>query len=469
MELTQTTLEILDRWTSLRSKMAGNIITPQDPQYDQARLAWNRVVDQYPAVIVQPVDTTDVVTAVTFAQQNGLGIAVQATGHGNVRPANDAMLILTSAMQAVRINSEAQTAWVSAGAKWAPVLKKAQAVGLAPLLGSTPNVGAVGYTLGGGFGWLGRKYGLSLDNVNCFEVVTAAGEVRLASSTQNDDLFWGLRGGGGSLAVVTGMEIQLHPITMVYGGNLYYPIEFAKELFTRYRNWIQTAPDELTSSILVMNYPPIPEIPDFLRGQTFAQVRGCYCGPLEQGEALLRIFREWRTPIVDDFKPMPFSDVALISNDPLEPMPGLTSSVWIRELDDHTIDTLIAYGSGTNGSPLIFAEVRHAGGAIARTKPDSTAYGNRDASHLLQVVGLTPTKESYHEMQQFCQRMFKALSPSLNKGAYLNFLEGVEAQTRIKEGYSPQTYERLRALKARFDPENRLGYSFNILPTEKEV
>lgn len=464
MEMLQSSAVVRDRWTPLRANLQGEVIAPGDPQYAEARLAWNLAVDQHPAVIVVPKNTADVVTAAHAARAEGLGIAVQATGHGNVRPADGAMLILTTAMQDVEINPVAQTAWVSAGAKWGPILKKAQAVGLAPMLGSSPDVGAVGYTLGGGFGWLGRKYGLSLDNVNTFEVVTAGGEVKVASATNNPDLFWGLRGGGGSLGIITGMEIKLVPLTTVYGGNLIYPLDLARDVFTHYREWIQSAPDELTSSILIMNYPPIAEIPDPLRGQSFVQVRGCYCGEVAQGDALLRFWREWHTPFVDDFKAIPFSDVATISNDPIDPLPGLSSGALVRELTDDAIDTLIHFASATMGSPLIFAEVRHAGGAVARVRPDSSAYGHRDANHILQMIGLTPTPESHQALQQYCDRMMQALGPALTGGAYLNFLEGAEAQKRIQDGYTSAAYRRLRDLKAKYDPDNRLGYSFNISP-----
>lgn len=464
MERLHTTPEILDKWASFRSQMFGEIVTPDDAQYHLDRLAWNLSVDQYPAVIVKPKHTADMVTAVQFAQKEGLGIAVQSTGHGNVRPADNAMLILTSAMNEVHIDTVARTAWIGAGAKWEPVLKKAQAVGLAPLLGSTPDVGAVGYTLGGGFGWLGRKYGLSADNVNFFEVVTADGRILVVNKEKNNDLFWGLRGGGGSLAIVTGMEVKLVPVTTVYAGNLLYPIEHAKEVFLRYRHWIKGAPEELTSSVLIMNYPPIPEIPEFLQGNSFVHVRGCFCGSVDKGEKMMEYWRAWRIPFLDDFKIISFADVATISNDPLEPMPGLSSGAWVQALTDDFIDTLITYTSAAQNSPVVFAEVRHVGGAVSRVDPKSAAYGNRDANHILQIVGVTPTPQSHQDLQQFFQKMLEALAPALTGGVYLNFLEGVEAQTRIQDGFSPESFQQLRELKTRYDPENRLGYSFNVLP-----
>jgi hypothetical protein len=400
------------------------------------------------------------VEAVRFAKEQGLQVAVQATGHGVARPANGALLINTARMHGVKVNAESKTAWVEAGAEWGVVLEAAQVVGLAPLLGSSPGVGAVGYTLGGGMGWLARKYGTSADNVIAFDVVTANGELVRASETENDDLFWAMRGGGGSFGVVTGMQIRLVPVTTVYAGNLIYPIEDAKEVYVRYREWINTAPDELTSAVLIMNYPPIPEIPDFLRGQTFVQVRGAYTGDLTQGEALLQYWRDWKTPVADLFGALPFSQAALISNDPIDPLPGVSSSVWVRELDDALIDIIIKYAVAHNG--FMVAEIRHAGGAVARVDPRANAYGNRDAKLVLQLIGSTPTLEDLHNMEAYMSEFKQAMQPYLTGGFYINFLEGKEHRERIKDAYTPENFDRLTATKAKYDRDNVFGFSFNI-------
>ena len=453
------------RWINLQLRIEGTVITPEDPQYDAARQAWNLTVDQRPAVIVMAAGAADVMEAVQFGTSEGLTVTVQSTGHGIVRPANDNLLIITSPMKKIWVDAAAQTAWIEAGAKWGEVLEKTQAVGLTPLLGSSPDVGVVGYTLGGGFGWLGRKYGLAADSVRLFELVTADGRLLRASETENSDLFWGLRGGGGSLGIVTGMEIKLYPVTKVYGGNLIYPIEMAQEVFGRYRDWIASAPDELTSSIVLMNFPPIPEVPEPVRGQSFVMVRGCYCGPVEQGEALLQAWRDWQAPFIDDFKVMPFSQVASISNDPVDPLPGLATGAWLRELNEEAIDILIRYTVPGNGpSPLIFAEVRHAGGAMARVSSEASAYSNRDALLLLEMVGITPTPESYGHLAQYTGQIKAQLQPYLTGGVYMNFLEGEESQQRVKDGFSPEAYQRLTALKAAYDPHNQLRSGFNILP-----
>ncbi len=449
----------------LQAHIQGQVITPDDPRYDEARLAWNRKVVQYPALIVVAKTVGDVQTAVNHARQHNLGVAVQATGHGNVRPADDCLLILTKEMTAVTIDAAAQTAFVEAGVQWGAVLAAAQAHGLAPLLGSSPTVGAVGYTLGGGLGWLGRKYGLSADNVLQYELVTADGQRRVASATENAELFWGLRGGGGSLGIITSMVIRLFPVTAVYAGNLFYPATMAKEVFQHYRIWAANAPDELTSSVLLMNFPPIPALPDFLRGQSFAMVRGCYCGPVDAGETLLRHWRDWQTPLLDDFQAMPFSQAASISNDPIDPMPGFNTGAWLHTLDDAAIEAIVRYGLGMDGpSPLIFAEVRHAGGAIGRVAAETAVFGNRHANFVLSVVGVAPNATAHQQLVEYTGALKAAIRPSLTGGVYMNFLEGVESQQRIRDGLAAGGYERLAQLKAQLDPENLLRYSFNVSP-----
>lgn len=455
----------MEAWDTLKTRVRGQLIVPGDEGYDRARMAWNLSVTQYPAVVLFASDATDIVEGVRFARRADLGVAVQATGHGVIRPANDCLLINTSQMNAVRVDKDAQIAWVEAGAKWGRVLEAAYTVGLAPLLGSSPDVGAVGYTLGGGLGWLARKYGLSADSVQAIDLVTADGRLARASRDENQELFWGLRGGGGGFGVVTGMEIRLYPVSTVFGGNLIYPVEIASEVIARYRDWIQAIPEEFTTSFAIMNYPPIPQVPEFLRGQSFIMVRGCYCGAVEDGQAYLQDWLDWRAPINNMFQAMPFSQVATISNDPVAPVPGWASGAWMRELSDEAIETLVSYGVSIKGSsPVLQTEVRHVGGAMGRAKRPESAFGLRDASLLLEMVGMAPTPESKSHLQEYVGRFKDALAPSLTGGVYMNFLEGDEAHRRTRDGYPAETYQRLMALKAEYDPEHLFRFGFDIPP-----
>jgi hypothetical protein len=248
-------------------------------------------------------------------------------------------------------------------------------------------------------------------------------------------------------------------VTTVYGGTLFYPVQAAGEVFARYRDWIAAAPDELTSSIVLMNFPPIPLVPENLRGQSFVMVRGCWCGPIEQGRALVQPWRAWRSPLIDDFKEMPFSQVGAISDEPVDPLPVFTTGAWMKALPDAAVEPLIR-NCVEGPSPVLFAEVRHAGGAIARVPAGAAAFGNREAPLLLLLLGLTPNPEAHAALVGHCQRIKEALRPHLTGGVYLNFLEGEEARQRAKDGYAPEAYGRLMQLKAAYDPHHLLRSGF---------
>lgn len=450
----------------LRDHIAGEVFTPGDPEYDRARAGFNLVFDQHPALVVMATRADDVFEAVCYAAERGLDIAVQATGHGVAGGADGALLINTARMTGVAIDPAARTARIEGGTQWGEVLAAAQTHGLAPLLGSSTTVGAVGYTLGGGFGWLGRKYGLSCDNVVSFEVVTAECEQLTVSAEENAELFWGLRGGGGGLAVITAMTVRLFPVAAVYGGQLIYPAESAAAVLRRWRDWLPGLPDEMSTSVKIMNLPDLPFIPEPLRGRTVVVLSGCYCGPVDEGAALIDGWRAWQTPFIDAFRVMPFAEAATISQDPEEPMPGVTTGAWLRELSDETIDTLVRYGTLQEGrAPLVFTEVRHAGGAVAGAGATPSAFGHRDAELLLAAVGMAPTPPARDAVKGYIGRMLAALQPALAGTVYMNFLEGDEKNERVRQGFPAETLARLAALKARYDPANRLNRAM-VIPTE---
>lgn len=450
---------------ALRGRVAGSVHLPAEPGFDQARFTWNVVVEQRPALVVMAANAPDVAAAVGFAARHGLAVAIQGTGHGIIRPADGALLINTAGMARVTVDPAARTARIQAGTQWGQVLAEAQAHGLAPLLGSSPTVGAIGYTLGGGLGWLGRKFGLACDSVLSFEAVTADGQLRSVSAGEHDDLFWVLRGGGGGLAAVTAMTVRLYPVQTVYGGNLIYPAALAADVLRRWRDWIATVPDEMTSAVKIINVPDLDIAPPPLRGRTVAILEGCYCGPSDEGEALIRPWRDWQTPMMDLFGPMPFSEVARISQDPTEPMPSFTTGAWLRELPDDAVATLVRYATLRAGhAPLVFLEVRHAGGAIRRVDPAGSAFGHRDAELLLHLIGMAPTPQQWAALADYTGRLKAELRPWLTGTVYLNFLEGEEAVARVRDGFPAETFARLATLKARYDPDNRFSHSMPIPP-----
>jgi FAD/FMN-containing dehydrogenase len=391
-----------------------------------------------------------------------------ATGHGVAAPADGGVLINTSRMRGVRVDPETQSARVEAGAKWADLVPEAAAHGLAGLQGSTSQVGVVGYTMGGGFGWLGRKYGFAADSVKEAEVVTADGEPLRASAHENADLFWGLKGGGGNFGIVTSLEFGLYPLTTVYGGNLFYPMEMAHEVLGAYRDWLETLPDEMSTAIAFLNFPPIPELPEPLRGGSFITVRGCYCGEWpEDGEELLRPLRErLGEPVMDTFAVMPYAALDSISMDPVDPIGAVQHSEMLRELTPEAIEALVEVAGAGSGSPLIMLEVRHLGGALSRAPGRLSPIGRGDARFSMNGVGMAFTPEMAMAARTHLDRVVEATRPYQTGDTYVNFMEldGAAAE-RVRAAYPSEDYERLVALKDEYDPENLFRFNRNIPPS----
>lgn len=450
----------------LQNQIAGSVITPDDTNYNDVRRGHNLTIDQYPAIIVVPHNPQDVVAAVRFARENGLNVGVQSTGHGQQNLADGNMLVVTSQMKNVQVNADAQTAEAQAGAIWQDVMDVTIPHGLAPLLGSTPHVGVVGYTLGGGIGWLGRRYGLAGDSVRWVDVVTADGVLRHASATENSDLFWGLRGGAGNFGVVTALGFDLYPVATLYGGNLIYPPEVTNDALRFFRDWIKTVPDEMTSSIAFMKYPSWPQLPEAIRGKRQVIIHSAYTGDPAKGAALMQQWIDWCAPAASTLREMPFSEIATISNDPTTPGAGYGSQETFRELSDDAMDTIVRYVSAPE-STFAMVELRHAGGAIARVAPDANAISNRDAEIFMQMGGPTPTAADREAMHNYIAQFREALKPYVRGGVYLNFMIMQEALSRGKDGFTPENYQRLLELKAKYDPENVFRYSFQIVPVRE--
>jgi FAD/FMN-containing dehydrogenase len=446
----------------LRSRVNGKILTPGDVGFEEIGLPWNRAHRHNPAIVGIPESTSDVVEMVRFASGAGLAIGVQATGHGVARPVDDGMLILTRKLSELAIDPVAATARIGAGVLWGPVLAAAQQHGLAPLLGSSPNVGAVGYTLGGGLGWLSRKFGLGSDSVLSFDVVTVDGRVLRVAADENEELFWGLRGGGaGSLVIVTAMEVRLFPVTTVYAGSLFYPAEVAAEVMARWRDWVPTVPDSLTSAVAIKTFPPLPHVPEGLRGKSFAIVRGCHVGPMSEGEALIDHWRAWRRPEMDSWDAMQFKDIAVVSSDPVDPSAGRMNGGWISDLTDDAIQVLIGAVLGTDRPTRIGgAEVRHAGGAISALDPDSSAYGNRDAQLVVAFGGGAPTPDDHVALLADLAETMDALEGVRTGGSFLNFLDGENRRGRSTTGVSSP--ERMVRLKEAIDPNDVMSHGLDF-------
>ena len=456
----------------LRTQLRGDVYVPGDEGYDGARAAWNLNAHQHPALVVVAEGATDVLAAVRLAHEQGLGVGVMATGHGVAAPADGGVLINTSRMKGVHVDPETRTARVEAGAKWTDVVPEAAAHGLAGLQGSSSEVGVVGYTMGGGYGWLGRKHGFAAESVKEADVVTADGELLKISAHENADLFWGLKGGGGNFGIVTSLEFSLYPIPHVYGGNLFYLLERADEVLELYSRWSAGLPDEVTSGIAFINFPPFEEIPEPLRGNSLIAMRFCYTGEdlQEKGEELLRPWREeFGEPVMDTFGVMAYEAMDAISMDPVDPMGAYGHVEMLRDLSPGTAETLVKLAGADSNSPLAMLELRQLGGALSRPPTELDPMGRSDSRFVMYGLGATPTPEVAQAVQAYLAYVAEAVRPHASGAAYVNFidLDGTSVE-RVRQAYSPEDWQRLVALKDRYDPTNLFRFNRNIPPSVVE-
>jgi hypothetical protein len=454
---------------TLRAGLRGTAHAPGEEGYDEASRAWNLAAHQRPALVVVAGGAADVMAAVRFARDTGMGVGVMATGHGVGVPCDGGVLINTSNMRSVRVDPASRTARVEAGALWTDVIHESQPHGFAGLMGSTSHVGVVGYTMGGGFGWLGRKYGFNAASIRQADVVTADGELVRVSADENEDLFWGLGGGGGNFGIVTSLKFDLYPVGTLYGGDLIYPVEKAKEVLEVFTRWSKYLPDEWTTGVAFLNVPPLPAVPEPLRGKSVIALRGCYCGENpEDGEQLLRPVREeLGETIMDTFGPMPFAAMDAISMDPVDPMGARQHSEMLGELSPEAIETLVEVAGADSGSPLIILELRQLGGALARTADRLSTMGMGESSFIMNGIGPAFTPEMAEGILAYLARVAEATRPFQTGDTYVNFmeLEGASPE-RVKAAYAPEDYERLVALKDRYDPQNLFRFNRNISPSQ---
>ena len=441
------TIEPLD---ALRPGLQGEIVTPADAGWDAARQAWNVTADQRPVLVALPEHAGDVAAIVDYARERGLRIAPQGTGH-NATPLawdEDTILLSTARMRSVDIDPVARRARVEAGVLWLEVTEKSSPHGLAPLSGSSPDVGVVGYTLGGGLSWLARRHGLAANSVLAVEIVTADGRLRRVDAATDADLFWALRGGGGSFGVVTAMEFALYEAPHVYAGSLWWPAARAAEVAHAWRQWTATAPDEVTSALRVLNMPPIDLVPEPLRGRSWITVDGAILHDENAAAALLRPLRGLG-PEIDMWGPIPPVELSRIHGDPEDPTPALSTSTMLRELPAEAIDAFVAAAGPDFGSPLVGAELRHLGGAVARAAEGAGAIARLDGAYALYAFGVPMTPELGAAISGYLPRLKAALAPWSDGRGYLNF---EEQPAGAETFFDAATLERLRAVKAAVDP-----------------
>ena len=414
----------------------GPIHVPGDDTYDTQRAALNPSFDSRPAIVAEATSPTDVRAALRVARRHGLPFAVQATGHGTFVPSDGGVLVKTGRMAQVLVDPDRRIARVGPGARWSDVIAAAAPFGLAPLSGSAPSVGVAGFTLGGGVGWLARKYGFAADSLLRVDIVTADGHHLTASRGVHADLFWALRGGGGNFGIVTALEFRLHPVAQAYGGAAYFPVDRAAETLEFYRDWAPTQPDELSTTVVLLQNAPQSD----LEGPVLA-IRSFYVGSPDAGQRALRPLRRVAgQPLVDDFRPMTYPDAATI---------GGTAPRALELYDDLShalVDTVVDAVVGEQ--PTISAvEVRHWGGAMADAGADAGPVGHRDTPFSFTIDG---SAEAAAPLAKYA-----------TGGSFLNWLHDT---SRTADAYTPSDYATLRQVKRAYDPDNVFHRHHNIRP-----
>jgi FAD/FMN-containing dehydrogenase len=431
--------------------MANDLLTSADSRWDGSRGAFNVLLDQQPAGISLPQSPADVAEAVRSAAADGKRVSAQRTGHSAAPLGSlaETVLVRTGGLTGVEIDADRRSARVGAGTLWGDVIPRASEQGLAALHGSTPTVCIAGYSLGGGVSFYGREHGLACNRVTAIELVDAKGEQLRVDADNDPDLFWALRGGGGSFGVVTALEFDLLPLAEIYAGALFFPAERASEILHAWHDWTGDVGEETTSVARLMNFPPIPEIPEPFRGQSFAVIEVIHCGDVAGGEDLVAPLRALG-PIMDTVATVPPAGITDLHMDPPEPSPYAGASALTGELPPAAIDALLeAVGSGS-GSQLVSVELRHCGGAFSRAPEGAGALATLPGSFLAFGVGIVPVPEAMAPTQGWLGAFRAAVEP-YGAGNYLNFCDD---PIDLETAFGAETVARLREVKDRYDPEN---------------
>jgi FAD/FMN-containing dehydrogenase len=454
-----------DTIAAFRQTLRGNLCLGQEAGYDEARTIWNAMIDRHPGAVVRCGDAEDIIRAVRFARERGLLLAVRGGGHNIAGNAvcDGGLLIDLSPMRSIRVDPTHRTARVESGATLGEFDKDAQTFGLATPLGINSTTGVAGLTLGGGFGWLSRKFGLTVDNLMSADVVTAEGELVRANATENSDLFWGLRGGGGNFGIVSSFEFRLHPVgPMVLSGLIVHPFARAEELLGGYREIASNAPDELTVWVVLRQAPPLPFLPPEVYGKEIVVFAVCYTGDEVDGKRALEPLRALGDPIADVIGLQPYASWQT-AFDPLL-TPG-AYNYWkshnFAELSDGLLGMLVSYAARfpTGECEIIIVQL---GGATSRVAIDATAYPHRNANYVMSVHARWRDRTDEQCSIDWARKLFAETAPHATGGVYVNFMPEDETE-RVPSAYAAN-YRRLAALKAKYDPGNLFRLNQNVRP-----
>jgi len=450
----------------LDESFRGALIRPGDAEYEHARRVWNGMIDKRPAIVARCTGVPDVVAAIRYARAHHLAVAVRGGGHNVAGSAvcDGGIVIDLSPMKGIHVDPVRRIARVQGGVTWGELDRETQTYGLATPGGLISSTGVAGLTLGGGFGWLSRAYGLASDNVLAVDLVDAEGRVLTASSGEHHDLFWAVRGGGGNFGIVTSFTFALHPVgPIVFGGVAFHRDDRAAELLRAYRDASVATPDAVTSAMIFLTGPPAPFLPPELHGAPLLAIAGLFAGAAAKGPRALSALRDLGPAAVDLFGELPYTALQTMFD---ATAPAGLQNYWkshaFAALDDHTVTTLAAHGAAAP-SPLSHIDVHHLGGAVSRPADDATAYPLRDAEYVVNVVGTWPDPAESRGHVAWVREVWDALGPSAAATSYVNFLadDGCE---QAKAAYGPATYARLRAVKRAYDPANVFRANVNVSP-----
>ncbi|MDF2091701.1 FAD-binding oxidoreductase [Knoellia sp. 3-2P3] len=441
------------RAEALRGLCGGAVHLPGDPGYEMARMPWNVAVDQRPAAVAFPRSATEAAELVVCAARAGLRVAPQSTGHAAGPLAEgsleDVVIVRTSEMTEVTVDPSAQTVRVGGGVLWQQVVEAAAPHGLAALHGSSPDVAVAGYALGGGIGWYARKLGLATNSILAVEIVTADGQVRRVDHDSDHDLFWAVRGGGGNFGLVTALELRLYPIADAYAGMLLWDRRHADVVVREWARWSASAPDEVTTSLRVMSFPPMPELPEFIRGRQLVVIDGAVLSDDGAAEELLAPLRAL-APEMDTFARVPAAALSRLHMDPEGPTPAVSGSIMLDGLPDEAIDAFLAEVGPGSTSTLLAAELRQLGGALGRAHHGAGALPRLDAAYAGFFVAIAATPEMAAQGLLDAKRLEGVLAPWSRGRSFLNFSEGrVDTST----AFDHDVWVRLGNVRAKVDPD----------------
>jgi FAD/FMN-containing dehydrogenase len=449
----------------LRAAFGGEVVAPADASYDEHRKVWNGSIDRHPGLITRCSGVADVRAAVRFGRDHDLKVAVRGGGHSfpGLSVCDDGLLIDLRPMNGIRVDPETRTARAQAGVLLGELDRETQSFGLAVPSGIVTHTGVAGLTLGGGIGWIMRKYGLTIDQLLSVDVVTADGEFVKASADENADLFWGVRGGGGNFGIVTDFEFRLQPLgPEVVAGPVFWAMEDAPEVLRFYRDWLADCPDELMTIVVQRKAPALPIVPPDVVGKRVIAVVACYAGPVEEGERVMRPLKEFGSPVLDLCVPKPFLTHQGMFD------PSFRHGCWyyvrscdVGELSDDVIDVVVEHGLRIS-SPISSIALWQMGGEVARVGENETAFNGRDAGFTFNINGNSETSAGFEDERQWARDYWDALSP-FHTSVYVNFLME-EGEDRVRDAYGAEKYDRLKALKRAYDPTNFFRLNQNITP-----